>query len=121
MNDNMSKEQGAAGSPVASTDGQKSCKMCGHGMCHCGCGHRHFWLRWLLGLIILLVVFWLGVKVGEFKGAFGRGFGRNGSYIMRSFRTPMRAYPMGTPSGMMQGGNGHSMMTQPTATSTTAK
>lgn len=41
-------------------------KMC---TCGCGCGwvsgHRMF--RVLLGVIVVLVIFWLGVKVGEYK------------------------------------------------------
>jgi hypothetical protein len=113
MNDNMSKEQGAAQSPMAFNNGQKSCKMCGHGMC--GCGHRHFfWLRLLLGLIILAVVFGVGVKVGEFKGAFGRGFGRQSGYNMRYFRQPTQAYPLGAPGNRM-------MVVPNTATTTPAK
>jgi hypothetical protein len=97
MNDNMSKEQGGAESPMASSNCQKSCKMCGHGMC---CGHRHFWLRWLLGLIILAVVFCIGEKIGEFKGEFGRGFGNyRGHQMMRYY--PEQAYPLSLPSGRM--------------------
>ena len=50
-------------------------------MCGCGCGwprgHRMF--RVILGLIILALVFWVGVKVGEFKTMIERnsayGFG----------------------------------------------
>jgi len=117
MNDNMSKEQGQAESPMAFNNGQKPWKMHGHGMC--GCGHRHFfWLRLLLGLIILAVVFGIGVKVGEFKGAFGRGFGRQGNYNVRYLR--QGAYPLGVPGGMMQPQT--RMMVQPnTSTTTPAK
>ena len=52
----------------------------GKGMCHCGFGHRYVLLRWLLGIIILAMVFCLGVKIGEFKGSFGGEFGGYGSY-----------------------------------------
>jgi len=118
----MSKEQGPAESPMASSNGQKYCKMCGHGMWGCHCGHRHFWIRLVLGLIILFVVFWVGVKVGEFKSEFGRGFyGSRSHMMMRYSPSPlMRAYPLGnTPSGMMQGGSGR-MMTPGAATTTTS-
>lgn len=56
----------------------------------CGIHHLHnmdnkyHLLRWLLGIVIILVVFWMGFKLGEFKGYFGsydggyfgRGYGR---------------------------------------------
>jgi hypothetical protein len=114
MNENMSKEQNSAESSTVSSNCQKSCKMCWHGMC--GCGHRHFfWLRLLLGLIILAAVFCVGVKVGEFKGEFGRGFGRQGNYNVRYFRQD--AYPLGVPGGMMQFQT--RMMTQPNTSTTT--
>ncbi len=31
----------------------------------------HRLLRWILGIFILIVVFWMGVQVGEFKTALG--------------------------------------------------
>ena len=43
-----------------------------HGMCHM-CNHRFFFLRWILGLIILAMVFGFGVLVGTLHGAFDRG------------------------------------------------
>ena len=69
--------------------GQKMCGRCCGGHC-CG-GGRHLLLRWLLGLLILVIVFWLGLKIGEFKGVFG-GYGGNYSGMprhMRSFNKPM--------------------------------
>jgi hypothetical protein len=110
MNENMNKEQGSQESPPAFNNGQKPWMMHGHGMC---CGHRHFWLRWLLGLIILAAVFCVGVKVGEFKGEFGRGFGGyRGHQMMRYY--PQQAYPLSFPSGRM-------MVVPNTATTTPAK
>jgi hypothetical protein len=47
----------------------------------CGCGghyhgfHKYFVLRWVLGIVILIIVFWLGMKIGEFKGYFENNFG----------------------------------------------
>ncbi|MBX4205150.1 MAG: hypothetical protein KW788_03120 [Candidatus Doudnabacteria bacterium] len=32
--------------------------------------HRFFLLRWLLGILILAMVFGVGFKLGEFKGMF---------------------------------------------------
>jgi hypothetical protein len=83
----MNKDKHAEGCDCYACKGQKMCGMYGH----CCGGHRHVLLRWLLGLLILVIVFWLGVKIGEFKGAFG-GYG---SYYygmprhMRSFNRPM--------------------------------
>jgi hypothetical protein len=53
----------------------------GHwGNCDCGYGHSHgyhgyFFLRLLLGLAILGIVFGLGMKIGEFKAEFGGDYG----------------------------------------------
>lgn len=64
-----------------------SCGCCssGKGMasgCSCGCGWRGGWngggrmlFRVLLGLIILALVFWMGVKVGELRSELYYGFG----------------------------------------------
>lgn len=57
-----------------------------HGM---HCGGRNFWLRWVLGVIILVIVFVAGVKVGEFKqdlrgGAYGYGMLKERGYNMMS-------------------------------------
>ena len=44
----------------------------------CGCGHSHFLLRWILGILILATVFCVGGKVGEVKQllrSFGYGYG----------------------------------------------
>ena len=48
-----------------------SCMNCGR---YCGgacCGYDqwpHYVLRWVLGIAIILLAFWLGMRVGEFKG-----------------------------------------------------
>jgi hypothetical protein len=67
--------------------GKGVCSTCGASMsngCH-GCGHmKYHVLRWALGLIIILVVFWVGLKIGEFKGQFeGQwgGYGHRGMMI----------------------------------------
>jgi hypothetical protein len=84
----------------------------------CGCGFRRFfWLRWLLGIVILVLVFVVGVKIGEFKSQFGgMGYGKRG--MMMQYHT-MRGYP----TGMMRPAT--PMMVAPTtvqtATSTTTK
>jgi hypothetical protein len=48
---------------------KKECKECLEGCWHTmrGFSGRHFFLRWILGIIILLIVFWFGFKLGEFK------------------------------------------------------
>ena len=65
------------------------CEKCG--MCsHCGgfcphCGGRHMILRWIVGIIILVLVFWMGVKVGELRQVMysGGSYGiRGGQYMM---------------------------------------
>jgi hypothetical protein len=53
-----------------------------HGCCETICGKwccngkGYIWARWILGILILAVVFSLGVKLGEFKSAiYGYGHG----------------------------------------------
>jgi hypothetical protein len=63
---------------------------CGCGM-HNGMGmNRFFVLRWVLGILIIVLVFLFGMKIGEFKGTMESGYGYHGG-MMRS-------------GGMMQGG-----------------
>ncbi len=67
---------------------------CGEGcVCSCGCGwprgHRVF--RVILGLIVLCIVFFVGVKAGEIREALGwgdAGYGAYG-YHMRIGGAPM--------------------------------
>ncbi len=55
-------------------------------MCSMYGGHGHigiFILRWLLGIVILLIVFWMGLQIGEFRGYIGRaGYGMTPRYQM---------------------------------------
>ncbi|HBT75258.1 TPA: hypothetical protein DEB29_04630 [Candidatus Wolfebacteria bacterium] len=40
------------------------------------CGGRHHLMRWILGIIILVLVFVAGIKLGEFKENLrGNGYG----------------------------------------------
>ena len=86
MEENMNK---GTEMPMAANN---SCK-CGKNWCMCG--RRHYVLRLLLGLVILVVVFAIGVKVGEFKSRFGGS--RRGSIMMRHYPNPM----MGANPGAM--------------------
>lgn len=47
-------------------------------------GGRHILLRWLLGLLIMFVIFSIGIKIGEFKASYGLGdtYGTSGRYNM---------------------------------------
>lgn len=57
-------------------------------------------LRWVLGILILVVVFWMGVQVGEFRTAFGYSYGMWPGMMGNNYygATP---YPYGYP---MMGG-----------------
>ncbi len=59
----------------------KEIKKCEGGMCACGCSchavgayHWHVLLRWFLGLIIVVLVFNLGVAIGELKSQMMGGW-----------------------------------------------
>ena len=69
-----------------------ACGECGHGYCgQCCSRHGNYFLRWILGIVILLLVFWLGVTVGRFSGLvkYGNfdGYGY-GSHRMMYFNAP---------------------------------
>src|SRR3989344_3702111 len=75
------------------------CNTCGHGNMCCGnnCGghgggghHRFFLLRLLLGIAILVIVFKVGVEVGELKGELESKWDSYGSEHMLRNWAPMR-------------------------------
>jgi len=81
---------------------------CSMGYMH-GMGGKYHLLRWMLGLAIIIIVFWVGFKLGEFKGYFedygyGKGFGRgmmnysgqdrNGYFQIRQYKNQTPGYPM---------------------------
>ncbi|MBI3671768.1 hypothetical protein HY249_03170 [Candidatus Azambacteria bacterium] len=77
----------------------KECQCWGcRNLSHWGCkdhsghyGHKFFAVRWILGIIILLAVFSLGVKIGEFKeyaykaGGYGYGYDYGHNYMMNPY------------------------------------
>ena len=49
---------------------------CGAGSCGCGCGWHGGWLkivRCFFGLVVLVIVFFLGMKIGELRGILESG------------------------------------------------
>lgn len=68
------------------------CGMCQGRMCGMGGGCGYHIIRWILGIAIIVIVFTLGVKLGEFKGTLES----NGYRMMRasSYGDYGRAYPM---------------------------
>ncbi len=59
-------------------EGSKCCGGFGMGSCSCGHGYgkmRLFFLvRVLITLIILIIVFWCGFRLGVLQGSFGREY-----------------------------------------------
>jgi hypothetical protein len=53
---------------IVSKKSKTTC-ACGNG-CNCGCGGPVRLLKWLVGIILLGIVFLLGVKAGEFRIEF---------------------------------------------------
>lgn len=77
--------------------------------------HRHYFLRWFLGVIILLMAFALGVKIGEFKGEISSEFGYGGHHFIRNPYVPMMQYNSTVPAPTRTG----TQSTAPTNTKTT--
>lgn len=69
----MQNEQGMSCAHCQNTG---SC--CAHGQWTSG---KYLLLRWLLGLLVMVVIFAIGFKLGEFKGNFIDGNGMYGSRI----------------------------------------
>ena len=63
------------GKIVSVGKGNTTC-ACGPG-CTCGCGHycMHRLLWWVLGIVVLVIVFCIGVKAGEFRDELRAAFG----------------------------------------------
>ena len=54
-----------------------------HGSCD---GHRYMLLRIVLGLVIVFVVFWAGIRLGQFSVLIGDGYYSGyGSHMMRGW------------------------------------
>ena len=71
--------------PKKNSESSKMMEKCNEYCLH-GMGHKHYVLRLVLGVIILVAVYSLGVQVGEFRASFGGnyGYGRH-SYMMGGF------------------------------------
>lgn len=93
------------------------CNMCDEGcgeqMCDTGCqqmygmrcGGRHYLLRWVLGILIIVLVFIAGIKVGEFKqdmraNGYGYRMMDSNNYGMMQGRNDIDVYNR---YGMMRG------------------
>lgn len=80
------------------------CGCCGShtgmmGMCSCGAhGGTRMLFRLLLGLIILALVFWMGVKLGELRSELYYGYGPRYSTTMRGYPS-MMTLPSPTAAG----------------------
>jgi RNA polymerase subunit RPABC4/transcription elongation factor Spt4 len=97
----MGERQGRMGGMDHDHDGHKCmlchgfhCDKCGMGWHHEGmcpmCGGRHIILRWIIGIIILVAVFSMGVKLGELKSVMNYGYSNyGGRYMMsRDYQNP---------------------------------
>jgi hypothetical protein len=60
----MDEKKRQEGSSKIVGKGKTTC-ACGPG-CACGCGCRHHVLWWIVGIIVLFLIFFAGVKAGQF-------------------------------------------------------
>ncbi len=75
-------------------------KMCCHGCC--GRGFAYHCARWALAVIIVVIVFCIGIKVGEVKVLLENGYGFQSHHYRMEYAQPMM-YDEGS-YGMMGGG-----------------
>ncbi len=69
---------------------------CHNGMCGCTGHHMGFHvLRWVLGIVVILMVFGFGVQIGEFKAAFEGGYGYH--HEMMRYQQPVMMYGQTVP------------------------
>lgn len=70
--------------------------------CCCHGGGRFSILRVVIGVLLLIFVFWFGVKVGEVKSLFGGGY--QGRYMMIHYGYGGGGYPVPVNEGVPPGG-----------------
>ena len=96
------------------TRGKTTC-ACGPG-CNCGCGHHcmHRVIWWVVGIVIIVFVFALGVKAGEFRdelrSAFGNSYYHNYPMMQRVYNGGGVAVPVGAAAGSATGTTGNAPM-----------
>lgn len=74
------------------------CGCDGNGTCMCGWHHGHMLFRLLIGIIILILVFWFGVKLGELREIVRGGYGGGQYYPMMRYRTMPSMTTMPSPT-----------------------
>ncbi|HVM77166.1 MAG TPA: hypothetical protein VMU07_03385 [Candidatus Paceibacterota bacterium] len=91
------------GSKIMRGGQQCVCGCDGSGMgCACGWHHGHSIFRILLGVILLVIVFWFGVRLGELRAEIRGGYGYNAYYGYGDYPMPMMHYysnTQGAPAG----------------------
>ncbi len=95
--------------------GKEHCGTCGGcmgcGGYACGSGHSHLVARLVIGIIIVVIAFWLGLKLGELRAEFYNSgyYGSNMPWNRMMLRNGSSLYPnsmMQNYSQMMNGVNG---------------
>lgn len=86
----------------------KTCACSTPCVCGCGCGwaHGHRAFRVILGIVILLVIFWIGVKVGEVKMALQVNSSREFRGGYSNEYQPVNQMMNGNGGGLQQQGPG---------------
>ena len=98
--ENLDKKQcSTCGSSECKGCGQGQCGSCCGGMCSSMMGHgchggKRYLIQVILKIIILILVFWCGVKIGEMTGFIKASYGQ-------------KIEQNGFGSGMMRGGWGN--------------
>ena len=83
--ENSDKKCETCGSSECKGCGQGQCGSCHGGMCssmmkHGCCGGRHSLFRVILKIVIVVIIFWCGFKIGEMTGFIRAEYG--GGYNM---------------------------------------
>lgn len=76
---------------LGNNKGEKGCRGSG---CHgsdlfCACSGHYMWLRWVIGILIIAGVFWLGIQIGSVRQSYDYGYDYAPYQMMRGLYPPM--------------------------------
>ncbi len=93
---------------LGNNKGEKGCRggNCERSDIFCACSGHYMWLRWVIGILIIAGVFWLGIQIGSVRQSFDYGYDYAPYQMMRGgYPSMMQRWQYEQPTGyynMMQ-------------------